>query len=125
MSKSSALLSFAFTRSWLPLSQFMAVFRLMMNLLYLFDRCLTAVKPRLVRIVTNQNTANCPNPSALTPIALNGGNASIVQPADNWSTSLCPQASCSNLFQLNASNCRPQHRSRLLCRISQLRARFQ
>ncbi|KAJ8522458.1 hypothetical protein ONZ45_g927 [Pleurotus djamor] len=47
-------------------------------------------------VVTNSDTANCLNPSALISIALNGGNASVVQPIDNWLGGMCSAAPCSN-----------------------------
>ncbi|KAJ8456885.1 hypothetical protein ONZ45_g18539 [Pleurotus djamor] len=47
-------------------------------------------------VVTNSDTANCLNPSALISIALNGGNTSVVQPIDNWLGGMCSAAPCSN-----------------------------
>lgn len=58
----------------------------------LSDSCQSA----LSGIVTNADTANCLNPSALISIALNGGNTSVIQPIDTWLTGLCAQAPCTN-----------------------------
>ncbi|KAL0956470.1 hypothetical protein HGRIS_002616 [Hohenbuehelia grisea] len=60
--------------------------------LTLSSNCQTA----LSNVLTNADTAACLNPSALVSVALNGGNASIVDPINNWLTGFCNAAPCSN-----------------------------